>query len=209
MNASARTIGLALLASVALLLVSACGSGSEGAPSPVKDQTSVSAPADDTTTAKPADKQAKDNKADESPAKKADKPAPEELRFSAQTLDGSTFNGTSLAGEPAVLWFWAPWCPNCQREAPTIADAEATHGEQVTFVGVAARDEVSAMKDFATKYGIDGFTNLNDANSAVWARFGVTYQPAFAFIGADGSVDVVKGSLSAAELDALLSAMAG
>ncbi|WP_034274065.1 protein disulfide oxidoreductase [Haloechinothrix halophila] len=201
MNASARTIGSALLASAALLLVSACGSSGESAPSSVKDQTSVSAPAEDTTTTKPSDKQAKDNK--------ADAPTPEELRFSARTLDGSTFNGTSLAGEPAVLWFWAPWCPNCQREAPTIADAEATHGEQVTFVGVAARDEVSAMKDFATKYGIDGFTNLNDANAAVWARFGVTYQPAFAFIGADGSVDVVKGSLSAEELDVRLSAMAG
>ncbi|MPY80187.1 MAG: redoxin domain-containing protein [Actinophytocola sp.] len=193
MNASARTTGQVLLASAALLLVSACGSGGENTTSGTGDtapatENTASGTGDTTTEKKPA--------------------APEELRFTAQTLGGETFNGTSLAGEPAVLWFWAPWCPNCQREAPTIADAEAKHGDQVTFVGVAARDEVPAMKDFTTQYGIDGFTNLNDAKAAVWARFGVTYQPAFAFIGADGSVDVVKGSLSAEELDSRLSAMA-
>ncbi|GAA5111210.1 redoxin domain-containing protein [Haloechinothrix salitolerans] len=208
MNASARTIGQVLLAA-ALLLVSACGSGAGDTTSGTGDTTSragdtTSATGDTTSRAGDTSATGKDT-AD----KQAKSPAPEELRFTARTLDGATFNGTSLAGEPAVLWFWAPWCPNCQREAPTIADAEDKHGEQVTFVGVAARDEVSAMKDFATKYGIDDFTNLNDANAAVWARFGVTYQPAFAFIGADGSVDVVKGSLSAADLDARLSAMAG
>jgi thiol-disulfide isomerase/thioredoxin len=33
------------------------------------------------------------------------------LRFDAKTVDGKDFSGQSLAGKPAVLWFWAPWCP--------------------------------------------------------------------------------------------------
>ncbi len=206
MNASARTTGQVLLAAAALLLVSACGSGAGDTASGTGNTTS---PAGDTASATGDTASATGDTATKAPEKSAKPAAPEELRFTSQTLDGQTFNGTSLAGEPAVLWFWAPWCPNCQREAPTIAKAEDKHGEQVTFVGVAARDDVSARKSFATKYGIDDFTNLNDANAAVWARFGVTYQPAFAFIGADGSVDVVKGSLSAEDLDARLSAMAG
>ena len=30
------------------------------------------------------------------------------LRFSAPLAGGGQFDGTSLAGRPAVFWFWAP-----------------------------------------------------------------------------------------------------
>jgi len=42
----------------------------------------------------------------------------ETLRFDATTLTGDAFDGTSLAGTDAILWFWASWCPTCQAEAP-------------------------------------------------------------------------------------------
>ena len=33
-----------------------------------------------------------------------------DLNFSGTTLSGAPFNGSSLEGKPAVLWFWTPWC---------------------------------------------------------------------------------------------------
>jgi hypothetical protein len=39
-------------------------------------------------------------------------------------------------------------------------------------------------------------------------HFGITEQPAFAFIAADGSAQVVKGALSEQDLDGRLSALA-
>lgn len=133
--------------------------------------------------------------------------AAEQLRFTVQTVDGKDFSGQSLAGRPAVLWFWAPWCPVCQREAPTVAKvAQANTG--VTFVGVAARDEVPAMQEFVSTYKMDSFAHLADLDASVWTRFGVTAQPAFAFIGADGSVDVVKGTLSEQDLTARVGMLA-
>ncbi|RZQ64893.1 protein disulfide oxidoreductase [Amycolatopsis suaedae] len=132
----------------------------------------------------------------------------EQLRFTAKTVDGKDFTGQSLAGKPAVLWFWAPWCPVCQREAPTVANA-AQAATGVTFVGVAAQDEVPAMQAFVSKYKLDSFVHLADVDAAVWKRFGVTAQPAFAFIGADGSVDVVKGTLSEQDLAARAGTLAG
>lgn len=127
----------------------------------------------------------------------------EELRFTAKTIEGAEFSGESLAGKPAVLWFWAPWCPVCQREAPDVAEAARTH-QDISFVGVAAQDEVPAMREFADTYKIGSFTNLADTEAAVWQRFGITAQPAFAFISADGAVEVVKGTLSAEDLTARL-----
>ena len=125
--------------------------------------------------------------------------APEQLRFSSQTLDGQPFEGSSLAGRPVVLWFWAPWCPNCQREAPGVARV-ATASDDVTFLGVAAQDDVEAMRGFVDDFDVDMFDHLADVDAEVWQRFGVTYQPAYAFISPDGSVEVVKGGLAESEL---------
>jgi len=127
-----------------------------------------------------------------------DNAVPAQLQFSAKTLSGQDFSGESLLRQPAVLWFWAPWCPVCQREAPFVGSV-ASANSGVTFVGVAAQDSVSAMQEFVSKYPVR-FRHLADTNAAIWAKFGVTYQPAYAFISPDGSIDVYRGSLSEAEL---------
>ncbi|TDZ96291.1 redoxin domain-containing protein [Mycobacteroides salmoniphilum] len=121
------------------------------------------------------------------------------LSFNAKTIDGADFAGGSLTGKKAVLWFWAPWCPTCQKEAPDLQKAAIAHPD-VTFVGVAAQDQVSAMRDFVTKYGLS-FVQLADTDAKVWALYDVTHQPAFAFLGSEGSAEVIKSPLSGPELD--------
>lgn len=155
---------------------------------PPTSQTSSSQVADDAATGAPA------------PV------VPEQLRFTADTVDGKQFSGESLAGKPAVLWFWAPWCPKCQGEAPTIAEAAGSAGG-VQFVGVAAQDEVSAMKDFVDRFNLGSFPHIADTDAAVWQRFGVTYQPAYAFIGSDGSVAMETDQLDKDELLARVGAL--
>lgn len=134
--------------------------------------------------------------------------APEQLKFTAKTVDGKDINGADLAGKPVVVWFWAPWCPKCQREAPGMAAAAKEHGEKVTFLGVAALDQVPAMQQFVQKYGLQSFQHVADVDSAVWKRFGVTAQPAYAFIDASGQVEVVTSQLSAQDLTQRLSKLA-
>ena len=54
--------------------------------------------------------------------------------------------------------------------------------------------------------GVGGFPHIADEDNAVWAAFGVTSQPRFAFIDDDGSVEVVRlpiGELST-RVEALL-----
>lgn len=126
--------------------------------------------------------------------------APEQLRFVSKTLDGKDFSGESLAGKAAVLWFWAPWCPKCQREAPGVASAAQANTGKVEFIGVAAQDELAAMQGFVTEYQVGSFQHLADLDASIWRRFDVTRQPAYAFIKPDGSVEVVKDQLSEAQL---------
>ncbi|MGH8775288.1 MAG: TlpA disulfide reductase family protein [Jiangellaceae bacterium] len=58
-----------------------------------------------------------------------------DLTFTATTVDGEQFAGSSLAGRPAVLWFWAPWCPTCVAEAPDVLAVADRHGDQVAGWG--------------------------------------------------------------------------
>ncbi|WP_116048416.1 redoxin domain-containing protein [Amycolatopsis palatopharyngis] len=181
-----RSFGTAL-AAVVVLTLAACG----GEPGTAGDP-DASAP------------EAKAGSSQPEPASPEDQPAqsagvPEELDFTATTLDGAAFSGASLAGKPAVLWFWAPWCPSCRAEAPAVA--KAADANSVTFVGVAAQDSPEAMRDFVDQYGVGNFRHLEDENADIWRRFGITYQPAYAFVSADGTVEVVKERLSEEELN--------
>jgi thiol-disulfide isomerase/thioredoxin len=192
-----RPVMLAVISTVVVL--AGCGGGNQpeagsGPTSPSPTGTSSSRPADDAATGASA--------TSETPA-----PAvPEQLRFTANTVDGKEFSGESLAGKPALLWFWAPWCPNCQAEAPTIAEA-AKKSTGVAFVGVAAQDEVPAMRDFVDRFDLGSFPHLADTDAAVWRRFGVTYQSAYAFISSDGTVEMETSNLDDDELLARIDAL--
>jgi hypothetical protein len=43
-----------------------------------------------------------------SPSANNDDNVPESLQFKADLVGGGTFSGPSTAGQPVVLWFWAP-----------------------------------------------------------------------------------------------------
>jgi thiol-disulfide isomerase/thioredoxin len=121
--------------------------------------------------------------------------ADDRLQFTGTTLSGQPFSGASLAGKPAVLWFWTPWCPFCNAEAPSVSQVAAANPD-VTFVGVAARSSVGDMQSFVSKYNLN-FTTLNDADASIWARYNVPWQPAYVFYRPDGSSTFVNNPTSA------------
>lgn len=120
---------------------------------------------------------------------------PEILAFSATTTGGDDFEGADLLGTPTILWVWAEWCPFCRAEAPHVVDALDELPEGVQVIGLAGHSDVAAMRDFIDDHGLDGIPHLADPDGKLWARFGVTYQPALVLIDAQGSVEVVVGSV--------------
>lgn len=65
----------------------------------------------------------------------------------------------------------------------------------VTFVGVAGRDDLGPMLDFVNEYGVDGFDHVADIDGSIWSSFQVPAQPAFAFIDDDGSTEIHLGTI--------------
>jgi thiol-disulfide isomerase/thioredoxin len=175
---SARTV-----VPLAIALALALG-GCAAQPEPAEEQPT------DASTPPAAAEQPADAPAD-APVDAPDSP----LAFTAVDIAGQPVDLADLAGEPVVLWFWAPWCSICRAEAPYIADVAADLAGEVTFIGVAGLGERAAMQTFVADTGTGSFLHLSDDDGSLWQRFGVTYQPAYAFIGSDGSVDVHIGAL--------------
>jgi thiol-disulfide isomerase/thioredoxin len=175
----------------AAAVMAGCSSGVEPAAAPV------------TTAAAPA------TTAVSSPGPTSAAAVPETLRFQIMTVDGGTFDGAALAGRPAVLWFWAAWCPRCRAAAPDVAAVQREHAGRIAVVGVAGlRSGQDAMRRFVADRGIAGFPNLADDDGVLWRRFGVTTQEYYVIIDADGMV-VHKGALSIEDLRRRVAALAG
>lgn len=159
-----------LVAVTATLAVAGCGSATHGG-----------------TAAKPAAKQAADNKPQDRPAT-----VPESLKFTGTTLDGKHFDGASMAGHPVVLWFWAPWCATCAGEAATVANAADQYKGKVDILGVAGMGPEKDMHQFVKDEEVGNITHLSDDAGVVWKRFGITEQSLYVMLDRTGKV-VVKG----------------
>jgi thiol-disulfide isomerase/thioredoxin len=110
-----------------------------------------------------------------------------------ETVGGGEVDLVTLGAGPVVLWFWAPWCPNCRAMGPGLAALAAGHAPELTVVGVAGRGEVDDMQEFVASTGTADITHAVDADGSIWAEFGVISQPALAFVDASGAVEVVSG----------------
>ncbi|MEH1125593.1 redoxin domain-containing protein [Micromonospora sp. CPCC 206061] len=135
--------------------------------------------------------------------------APQILRFTATTVDGAQFDAATLAGKPAVLWFWAAWCPRCRAAADDVAGIQRDFAGKVTVVGVAGLNSGdAAMREFVADRSIGGFVNLADDKGEIWRRFDVTTQEYYVILDRSGTV-VHKGPLSPDALRDRVTALAG
>jgi len=73
----------------------------------------------------------------------------------------------------------------------------------VNVVGVAWYGDTDSYQDFVQRHKIS-FQNIDDTSGDVYAKYSVPYQPAWVFIGADGTVKNRQGSMSESELESTL-----
>lgn len=123
-------------------------------------------------------------------AQVAGSPAP---AFDLVTLTGEAYSKDSLKGQPALLMFWAPWCPVCRKELPVLGQFYKTEKPaQLRVISIGFADErgnveayVKANPDtfvFPTAYDVD-----NDVSQA----FKINATPTFVLLDQNGTVMLV------------------
>jgi thiol-disulfide isomerase/thioredoxin len=124
---------------------------------------------------------------------------PDTLHFTGKTLDGASFDASDLAGKPALLWFWAPWCATCASQAQSINDLKDTYGDRLAILGIAGMGDNKDMHQFVADLNVTKVPNLDDQAGVLWRKFGITEQSTYVVIDRSGKV-VTMGYLDDLQL---------
>ena len=108
--------------------------------------------------------------------------------------------GELIGTKPTVVNFFGSWCEPCIEEMPAFERVHQSIGEQVTFLGMANRDEQAAALSIVESTGVT-YPAFDDPDASALTYFGGLGMPTTVFIDAAGNVvDVHSGPLTEAEL---------
>jgi thiol-disulfide isomerase/thioredoxin len=117
------------------------------------------------------------------------------LNFTARTVEGKQFSGSTLVGKPGLVWFWAPWCPICRSQISGVQEIAQKYQGRVNIVGVGGLDKASSIRRGAEV--LPGVTTLVDESGDVWANFKITSQAEFVVLDSTGKVVAEDDNLQA------------
>jgi thiol-disulfide isomerase/thioredoxin len=83
-------------------------------------------------------------------------PYPEQVApdFSLPATDGSALTLSDFRGRPALINFWASWCPPWRQDLPALQAVYDTYGHEIGFVAVNVKEPVHTVTTFATEMGL-------------------------------------------------------
>lgn len=109
--------------------------------------------------------------------------------FSLKDTNGNIYSSDQLAGKPAVINFFATWCPPCREEIPGFVEVYNKHrSEGFELVGISL--------DTDTRGNLPGFLMSNKVGYRILfgdlatarAYGGVSVLPTTFFVGKDGEI---------------------
>jgi len=119
------------------------------------------------------------------------------------------FNLSHLRGKPAVINFWATWCPPCRDELPELAAVQQK--TQVAFIGIAVEDNLSFANEYARVHDVTyPIVGGKEAAIALMQQLGNTKAAMPFTLLIDGRGEVVwarKGRIPVDELEHRLQAL--
>lgn len=112
--------------------------------------------------------------------------------FRLLDLEGHPFRLSDVGG-PAVVNFWASWCPFCIDEMPDFQRIQEMVGDQVTIIGINRADSLLTARRFADETGAR-YTLLLDPEDDLGGGGGpyrVIGMPTTFYVAADGRITEV------------------
>lgn len=119
--------------------------------------------------------------------------------LAATLVDGDRFDATVLRGRPAIVYFWATWCPVCGAQQGTL-DTLLNDTPGVTVALRSAQDLRAYLRAERLDWPV-----IDDADGAISRSWGVSGVPAVFVLDRQGRVRfVTRGYTSSLGLRARL-----
>lgn len=131
------------------------------------------------------------------------KPGTKAPDFELNSPDGKKVSLSQFKGKYVVLDFWASWCPDCRKDAPTIVAMYNKYKDKgVAFVGVSFDTDVAQWKAAIEKYGmkyahVSELKKMREAN--ISKAYGVKWIPSMVLVDPQGKV--VMGTVLSTKLE--------
>jgi len=123
--------------------------------------------------------------------------------FRAMDIDGQPVSLEDYRGKPVWLLFQATWCSICRAELPDVEEA----ADRIDVVSIYLREDRDVVTDYAERLGLS-IRSVPDPIGEISLSYLATSVPTHYFIDAEGKIaSVLKGALSADEIDAQLEAL--
>lgn len=124
-------------------------------------------------------------------------PAP---NFQLKNLDGKDIILSNLTGKPALLNFWATWCPPCRGEMPYMQEIYEKWSEKgLVLLAIDIGESPAQVKEFLEANDLSLSIAL-DTNQIVAQRYNITAIPTTFLIDKDGIIQAkVVGAFPSAE----------
>ncbi|HYM67659.1 MAG TPA: redoxin family protein [Patescibacteria group bacterium] len=127
--------------------------------------------------------------------------------FQLAATSGPKVGLADLAGKPAVINFWASYCPPCKAELPLL-ERQTGAAAGMRLVLVNEGDSPQTARSFLDSAGVHS-PSLLDSDLSVGKAYRVSALPMTVFLRSDGTIAAVHvGQLSEAVLAAELSTLA-
>ncbi|MDN4594938.1 redoxin family protein [Polycladomyces subterraneus] len=110
--------------------------------------------------------------------------------FALQTLDGQTMDLAKRNGKPALINFWATWCPPCREEMPVLQSMYKRYGKHVDFFMVNLTTEetnVERVSQFLQQHKLT-FPVLKDETGEVAETYSILAIPTTYIVDANGVI---------------------
>jgi cytochrome c biogenesis protein CcmG, thiol:disulfide interchange protein DsbE len=127
--------------------------------------------------------------------------------FSLSALGGRSTVGIPADGggdgRPAVLVFFASWCPPCRVEIPAVARVyrDQPARSRVAIIGVDGMDAPAAALGFVRSSGVTFPVAVDARYSVTEALYALTGEPDAVFVAGDGTIArIVHGPITAEQL---------
>lgn len=103
------------------------------------------------------------------------------------TLTGEPFSTAALAGRPALIALWAPWCGVCRLESQNVSWLRSLVGARAEVISIAMQyDSRTEVEAFVREHAVDYPVLLGGRESA--RRLRVRAYPTLLFLAPDGEI---------------------